>query len=347
LSRLQTESAGENAGDNTAQENLQRIMQLENWLQSLPDYDFTNIRPASSDASFRRYFRVDRVHDARSLIVMDAPPAHENIEPFLHVTHMLRHAGVHAPEILAQDIERGFVLMSDLGDRPYLGELNADTADALYADAISTLVCMQMIENGLPRYDADRLRSEMDLFEPWYLNRHLGVELDAGQRSELEHIFALLIESALSQPQVFVHRDYHSRNLMRVDDINPGVIDYQDAVIGPITYDLVSLFKDCYIEWPRERVERWLDVWLGKTSIDIDVDHSAFLRWFDLMGVQRHLKVLGIFARLNYRDGKPRYLDDLPLTLKYVIDTCHHYAELAPLLKLLQTTVLTRQGVPQ
>jgi hypothetical protein len=254
---------------------------------------------------------------------------------------------VHAPQILAQDTSLGFVLMSDLDDRCYLNELNADTADALYGDAISALVSMQMIQNGLPPYDAGRLQAEMDLFEPWYLNRHLGIELDANQRGELENIFALLIQSALSQPQVFVHRDYHSRNLMLVDDINPGVIDYQDAVIGPVTYDLVSLFKDCYIEWPRHKVERWLDVWLGKTSIDIDVDHATFLRWFDLMGVQRHLKVLGIFARLNYRDGKPRYLDDMPLTLKYVIDTCHHYAELAPLLKLLQKTVLTRRSKPR
>ena len=340
MSRPQQNDTGQEHGQ-------QRLVLLENWLQSLTDDVFTNIRPASADASFRRYFRVDRVQNAPSLIVMDAPPALEDIRPFLHVTRLLRGAGVHAPEILAQDTELGFVLLSDLGDRPYLDELNADTAESLYSDAITTLVNMQLIEDGLPRYDAGRLQAEMDLFEPWYLNRHLGIELDASQRGELGKIFALLIQSAQSQPQVFVHRDYHSRNLMRVDDNNPGVIDYQDAVFGPVTYDLVSLFKDCYIEWPRERVEHWLDLWLGRTSIDIEVDYAAFLRWFDLMGVQRHLKVLGIFARLNYRDGKPRYLDDLPLTLKYVIDTCHQYDELAPLLELLETTVLTAQGAPR
>jgi hypothetical protein len=341
LSRLQPENTGDNTGQADSQK---RLALLENWLRSLTDFAFTDLRPTSSDASFRRYFRVDRVHDARSLIVMDAPPELEDIGPFLHVTGLLRDAGVHAPEILAQDTGRGFVLLSDLGDIPYLDALDDDTAETLYGDAISALVNMQQIEDGLPHYDAGRLQAEMDLFEPWYLNRHLGIELDAGQRGELEKIFALLIESALSQPQVFVHRDYHSRNLMLVDDINPGVIDYQDAVIGPVTYDLVSLFKDCYIEWPRHRVEHWLDVWLGKTSIEIDVEHSRFLRWFDLMGVQRHLKVLGIFARLNYRDGKSRYLGDLPLTLKYVTDTCRQYAELAPLLELLQATVLTQRG---
>jgi len=337
LSRPQTDRAGQ-------EHSQQRLDALENWLQSQADYAFTNIRPASSDASFRRYFRVDRVHDARSLIVMDAPPELEDIGPFLHVTRLLRNAGVHAPEILAKDTRLGFVLMSDLGNRPYLGELNNDTAESLYKDAIDTLVNMQQIEDDLPRYDAGRLQAEMDLFETWYLNRHLGIELDPARRGELAKIFALLIQSALSQPQAFVHRDYHSRNLMLVDDINPGVIDYQDAVIGPVTYDLVSLFKDCYIEWPRDRVEHWLEIWLGRTSIDIDVDYATFLQWFDMMGVQRHLKVLGIFARLNYRDGKPRYLDDLPLTLKYVIDTCRHYAELAPLQELLQSTVLAQPG---
>ena len=183
---------------------------------------------------------------------------------------------------------------------------------------------------------ANALLDEMGLFEPWYLNRHLRIELDAAQKSTLEAVFQLLIDSALEQPRVFVHRDYHSRNLMLVDDNNPGVIDYQDAVIGPVTYDLVSLFKDCYIEWPRDTVENWLDQYLQHTAVVIPENRSRFIRWFDLMGVQRHLKVLGIFARLNYRDGKSQYLHDLPLTLKYVVDACKQYEELSPLLGLLE-----------
>ncbi len=186
---------------------------------------------------------------------------------------------------------------------------------------------------------AQRLQTEMGLFETWYLNRHLGVQLDARQQQTLAQCCKLLIDNATQQPQVFVHRDYHSRNLMKTSSNNPGVIDYQDAVIGPISYDLVSLFKDCYIEWPRDRIEAWLKNYLA--TAQLKVDFKTFLRWFDLMGVQRHLKVLGIFSRLNYRDGKAQYLDDLPLTLKYVVDVCERYAELKPLLELLQTCVLS------
>ena len=271
---------------------------------------------------------------------MDAPPDKEDCEPFVHITRLLRSVHVNAPEIVTMDLEQGFLLLADLGDRQYLDFLDESSCDRLYRDALTALVNMQRIQDHLPAYDRQRLIDEMGLFEPWYLNTHLGIELDVKQKSILASIFDLLIESAAQQPRVFVHRDYHSRNLMLVDDNNPGVIDYQDAVIGPVTYDLVSLFKDCYIEWPAERIERWLDDYLQLTPIDISVDRDRFIRWFDLMGVQRHLKVLGIFARLNYRDGKPQYLDDLPLTLKYVLEACNRYDELLPLRELLESTAL-------
>ena len=273
---------------------------------------------------------------------MDAPPDKEDCNPFIYITGLLRDAGVNAPAIHQMDQENGFLLLDDLGHKPYLDYLDDNTADELYADALSALIHMQNIDRDseLPSYDQQRLQDEMNLFEPWYLNRHLDIALTNQQKASMQQIFDLLIKSAQEQPQVFVHRDYHSRNLMLLEENNPGVIDYQDAVIGPVTYDLVSLFKDCYIEWPRKKVEAWLDSFLQQTDLPFDFDGSQFIRWFDLMGVQRHLKVLGIFARLNYRDGKPQYLNDLPLTLKYVVDTCKRYDELSPLLNLLDETVL-------
>lgn len=320
---------------------------LKNWLASISEYSLSDIRPASADASFRRYFRVTDNNDGNTYIVMDAPPDKEDCTAFIHITHLLRDVQVNAPEILKQNKEQGFLLLGDLGDQPYLDHLQNKHADALYKDAISTLVLMQKINNNLPLYDKQRLHDEMDLFESWYLNKHLNVTLNDKQQSVLENIFALLIKNAIEQPQVFVHRDYHSRNLMVIDngnpEDNPGVIDYQDAVIGPVTYDLVSLFKDCYIEWPRKKVENWLDDYLNKTEHTFD--RQQFIRWFDLMGVQRHLKVLGIFSRLNYRDGKQQYMDDLPLTLKYIVDTCQLYEDLKPLHRLLQQLVLDHPGV--
>ena len=318
---------------------------LEKWLESNTDNVFADIRPASSDASFRRYFRVTDSATKNTFIVMDAPPDKEDCSPFIHITELLRGAGVHAPEILHKDLDKGFLLLEDLGDQQYLDHLDETSSEQLYTDALAALVRMQNIEDGLPLYNRKRLLDEMELFEPWYLNRHLDIELTDDQTTYLYQIFDMLIKSAQEQPQVFVHRDYHSRNLMLLDDNNPGVIDYQDAVIGPVTYDLVSLFKDCYIEWPREGVEVWLDRYLQQTHINIDADRTQFIRWFDFMGVQRHLKVLGIFARLNYRDSKPQFLDDLPLTLKYIIDTCNQYEELSPLLNMMEETVLQQQGV--
>jgi N-acetylmuramate 1-kinase len=323
---------------NTIAQSQDRLTLLQQWLNTLAASNFSTLEPASSDASFRRYFRVQDKAAGESRIVMDAPPDKEDCSSFIHVTELLRNAGVNAPAILAQDLTLGFLLLEDLGNQPYLDLLNETTADALYSDAIKTIIKMQSIGNDLPKYDPQRLQTEMDLFETWYLSRHLDISLDSAQQKSLTATFKLLINTALQQPQVFVHRDYHSRNLMKTENNNPGVIDYQDAVIGPITYDLVSLFKDCYIEWPRARVEGWLRNYLAQANLDVDFE--TLLRWFDFMGVQRHLKVLGIFSRLNYRDGKSQYLHDLPLTLKYVTETCQRYQELLPLHELLQSCVL-------
>lgn len=320
---------------------MDRLTQLQQWLESVAENTYTDIQPASADASFRQYFRVLNSKQKRHYIVMDAPPDKEDCHPFIHVTELLRGVGVNAPEIFARDVSQGFLLLADLGNRPYLDELNQESAGALYSDAIDALIKMQTIEAILPAYDKTLLQNEMALFETWYLKRHLNISLTPLQKEQLASVFALLISNAEEQPQVFVHRDYHSRNLMITDNNNPGVIDYQDAVNGPITYDLVSLFKDCYIEWPREKVEQWLAIYLSRLSITYSITTETLIRWFDLMGVQRHLKVLGIFARLNYRDGKAQYLDDLPLTLKYVVETCERYPELAPLKQLLDETVLS------
>ncbi len=332
---------------------LDRKQLLQHWLGTLSGYRFSATTPASADASFRRYFRTRDENSGCSFIIMDAPPEQEDCEPFIRVTQILRSAGVNAPEILAENTEQGFLLLTDLGDQPYLNHLNDRHAETLYSDAITALVRMQNIKDDalseLPLYDAPRLRDEMQLFEDWYLNRHLGVQLDAQHSASLDAMFELLIASALEQPQVFVHRDYHSRNLMLTAHDNPGVIDYQDAVIGPCSYDLVSLLKDCYIEWPREKIEHWLHDYFLKSRVahQYELQLPQFIRWFDFMGVQRHLKVLGIFARLNYRDGKAQYLYDLPLTLKYVLDTCARYEELAPLQQLLEQTVLPHPKVEQ
>ena len=315
---------------------MDRLTQLQQWLDSLADNTYADLQPASADASFRQYFRVTNKQENKTYVVMDAPPDKEDCHPFVLVTDLIRGVGVNAPDIIAIDIQQGFLLLDDLGNDPYLNHLADDTADGLYIDAIEALVKMQTIDGMLPAYDETLLQTELDLFETWYLNRHLDTQLDQQQKTTLGSIFTLLINNAKEQPQVFVHRDYHSRNLMITNEDNPGVIDYQDAVIGPITYDLVSLFKDCYIEWPREKVERWLDQYLARITPTHFIEKETLLRWFDLMGVQRHLKVLGIFARLSYRDRKSQYLNDLPLTLKYVIDTCTFYSELQPLKQLLE-----------
>ncbi|MDT8387733.1 MAG: phosphotransferase [Thiogranum sp.] len=294
--------------------------------------------PASSDASFRRYFRVQQ--NGTSYILMDAPPAQEDCRPFAQVTQLFLGLGLHVPELIASDLERGFLLLGDLGSRLYLDELHEDTADRLYGDALGALATLQSCgpagECSLPVYDRRLLMSEMALFSDWLLDRHLGMTLESAEQDALQRIFGLLADSALGQPVVCVHRDFHSRNLMVTPVHNPGILDYQDAVLGPVTYDLVSLLRDCYIAWPRERVEGWV---LGYRELALQMgilrpgqaDEATFLRWFDWMGVQRHLKAAGIFARLNDRDGKPTYLRDIPRTLGYVVDVCSRYPELAGL----------------
>jgi N-acetylmuramate 1-kinase len=333
-----------------------RLQLLTEWLQRTLRYDFT-IAVASADASFRRYFRVTpRSSDAPiagTLIAMDAPPAKENLAPYLQVANLLVAAGVNAPKVLERELEQGFLLISDLGSRTYLAELNesqtdAARADALYSDALDALLQMQRIAigSGFPSYDSASLQREMQLFIDWYLGKHLGRTLSPAAQSALQAAFAELIRSALAQPQVFVHRDYHSRNLMAVrtdpgsslGNRNPGVLDFQDAVVGPVTYDLVSLLRDCYVAWPLARVHGWALAYRERAhaaGIDVGSDPQLFLRWFDLMGVQRHLKAVGIFARLWHRDGKSGYLGDVPRTLAYIRQVLPQYPELEPLARIV------------
>jgi aminoglycoside/choline kinase family phosphotransferase len=299
------------------------------------------LQRASNDASFRSYWRT-RSAD-RSWIVMDAPPDKEDIRPWLEVADRLARAGLHVPEIQAADPDRGFVLMEDLGDRILLPELTVSSVDRHYADATDALLTMQLHADtaGLPDYDEARLVAEMELMPEWLLQRHLGHALECEEWDVIESAFRALVTSACAQTRVFVHRDYHSRNLLITDRDNPGVIDFQDAVRGPVTYDLVSLLRDCYIEWPREQVEAWAEAYrLRLSAAGIAVpDAAAFLRAFDLMGVQRHLKVLGIFCRLWYRDGKAGYLQDLPLVWKYARDVGRRHPEIAPLVDLIERCI--------
>ena len=303
----------------------QRLQGLERWLSSLPGPPIRRVTPASVDASFRRYFRVHR--DDGTQVAMDAPPDRESIDSWLRVARLLAGTGVNVPRILAFDAAQGFVLISDLGSLQYL-EAFAKGADPepLYADAIDALLRLQARGTAgaheLPRYDQGLLRQEMELFPEWFVGRHLGLELAAEDRRAIDATFEWLSEEALAQPAVLVHRDYHSRNLMVCPGSNPGIIDFQDAVRGPISYDLVSLLKDCYIVWPRARLSGWLDRYREgalRLGLDAGRDRDEFLRWFDRMGLQRHIKVLGIFARLWYRDGKPGFLADLPRVLDYTL----------------------------
>jgi N-acetylmuramate 1-kinase len=316
-----------------------RRLALERWLSAqLPGQSFS-LAPASEDASFRRYFRAS-FDDGRSFVAMDAPPDREDCRPFVKVAALLHAAGVHAPQVHAQDLDAGFLLLSDLGTRTYLAELNLVNANALMGDAITTLVAWQRATRAgvLPPYDEALLRREMNLFPEWYVGRHLERTLTPSQRNTLEDIFACLVKSALAQPSVYVHRDYMPRNLM-VSEPNPGVLDFQDAVEGPITYDVVSLLRDAFLSWPEEQVLDWSVRYWEKAKaarLPVDADFGEFWRGLEWMGLQRHLKVLGIFARINYRDGKPKYLADTPRFLAYARAVAGRYRELAPLLGLLE-----------
>lgn len=313
-----------------------RLQQLTDWVQS--ERPHANLQVASADASFRRYFRV--TEGSNSWIAMDAPPEKETLEPFIDITERLIQASVNAPKIYQQSLEQGFLLLGDLGDTPYLSALNDKQADALYGDAFKALLQIQTADtSNLPVYDEALLQQEMNLMPEWFLSKHLGVSLSNQEQSDLQSVFELLIKTALDQPQVFVHRDYHSRNLMVTTSENPGVIDYQDAVLGPVCYDLVSLLRDCYIAWPVQQVRQWVTeyrVLAQQQGIIPEVDDKLFQQWFDWMGLQRHIKVLGIFARLNHRDGKAHYLNDLPLTLSYVMNVAANYPEMKPLVDIFQ-----------
>jgi len=319
--------------------NDQRLQQLKHWLTQHLNSDQYEITVASADASFRRYFRVH--YQSGTMIAMDAPPDKEDCAPFVKIARLLFNAGIHAPEIIAEDHDQGFLLLSDLGDTEYLSVLDENTADSLYKDAIDSIIRIQSVSSDkLPAYDRALLNTEMQLFIDWFLQQHLGLSLTDEQQQNLELSFECLIENALQQPAVFVHRDYHSRNLMKLNTNNPGVIDFQDAVSGAISYDLASLLKDCYISWPRAQIEKWVSYYLEqayeKKLIDRVFNLNDVLFWFDLMAVQRHLKAIGIFARLNIRDGKPGYLNDIPRTFSYIIDSCERYPALAPLKNTLQ-----------
>jgi aminoglycoside/choline kinase family phosphotransferase len=311
---------------NTTHDPRQEAIQV--WLTDLFNDKPFKLTAASNDASFRRYFRITTADN--SFIVMDAPPDKEDTIPFINIASALFKHNIHVPEILAKDVESGFLLLTDFGSTAYLDKLHQDTADDLYQHAIHALVQMQAIDAtkiAIPRYSETKVLEELTLFPEWFLGKHLGIQ----PPDFLSHTFKLLITNALDQPQVFVHRDYHSRNLMLPSESYPGIIDFQDAVIGPISYDLVSLLRDCYIEWPNDKVEQWLAYYFTlaqqQNLIDQHIDLARFARWFDLMGLQRHLKVLGIFCRLNYRDNKSNYLNDLPLTLNYVKAVCEQYDE--------------------
>ena len=313
-----------------------RLADLTGWVFEDLGFAGGSIAPASADASFRRYFRVTRGAD--TYIAMDAPPDKEDLGPFLSVARLLLGIGVNVPMILARDQKRGFLLLSDLGVRQYLDELAADgAADRLYADALAALSTMQTADGAmsrdLPRYSHALLMREMELMPEWFLRAHLGLQVSAGERGMLDGLFEILAQSALAQPAAFVHRDYHSRNLLVTEADNPGILDFQDAVWGAVTYDLASLLKDCYIAWPAPRVRAWALQYrerLLAEGFPLGATEAQFLRWFDLMGLQRHIKVLGIFARLFYRDGKPQYLGDLPRVLRYTREAAEAYPETAP-----------------
>ncbi|KPG78271.1 aminoglycoside phosphotransferase family protein [Pseudomonas sp. RIT-PI-o] len=316
-------------------EQLAKLFAEQGWGTVPP----ATLTAASSDASFRRYFRWEG--DGRSFVVMDAPPPQENCKPFVDIAFLLAKSGINVPKIYAEDLERGFLLLNDLGNKTYLDVIDGENADALFHDALQALLAFQQLPMvaPLPGYDVALLRRELELFPEWYVKHELGIKFDAAQQQQWQHISELLIDSALAQPKVLVHRDYMPRNLM-LSEPNPGVLDFQDAVYGPVTYDVTCLFKDAFLSWPEERVRGWLEsYWQQASALDIPVqtDFEDFLRASDLMGVQRHLKVIGIFARICHRDGKPRYLADVPRFFSYIEAVIARRPELAELQALFSS----------
>ena len=322
-----------------------RLAQLNDWLASTGLVEVGTGRPASVDASFRRYFRYDVVPAMQdklgaTLVAMDAPPERENVPAFIHVQGLLFDAGVTVPAIAARNVEQGFLLLGDLGTTTYLARLSSDNAAFMYSDAVDALLKFQMASQPgvLPEFDRAFVLRELNIFPEWYLNRHLGVTLDDKQQAQLDKVFEAIASNVLAQQQVFMHRDFHSRNLMFLDQGNPGVLDFQDAVYGPVTYDLASLLRDAYIQWDEEIVLDWVvRYWQSAkgAGLPVNPDIDAFYRDFEFMAMQRHLKILGIFCRLNYRDNKSHYMGDLPTVIDYVRKTANRYTELKPLLRLL------------
>ncbi len=324
----------------------ERIFQLKNWLITQLNTEEFSLLPVTNDASFRRYYRVTLA--GAILIAMDAPPDKEDCHPFVNLSQRLIDSGLNAPEVIAKQFEQGFLLLTDLGSQLYLDQLSmasTQQVENLYAAAINALIVMQVHTSSkdISNYDHRLLHAEMNLFRDWLVSQHLHYQLSSQQTIELADCFEKLSQSALSQPCVFVHRDYHSRNLMVVPKHNPGILDFQDAVKGPITYDLVSLLRDCYIAWPLDQVNRWaLSYYQLAQSADLmkGIDENEFLRWFDWMGIQRHLKASGIFARLYHRDGKSGYLKDIPRTLNYIVEVAGNYPELLSLSELVRDLIL-------
>ena len=320
-----------------------RQQQLGAWLNTVLQQANFSLTIASADASFRRYFRVNLVAPYlgfHTLIAMDAPPPQENCTPFVNIAKLFLDAGLNVPKLIAQDLTHGFLLLSDLGDDTYLSQLNSESAPKLYLDATNALIKLQIAskENVLPKYDETLLTREMQLFPDWYVSKHLNVSLTGEQQVILKNTFEVLNKNIISQGQVYVHRDFHSRNLMITKENNPGVLDFQDAVYGAISYDLVSLLKDAYISWQEEQIIDWaVRYWqpAKKAGLPVPDDFSEFYRDFEWMGAQRHIKVLGIFARLSHRDGKDGYLKDMPLVMIYLRKVCERYVELRPMLRLL------------
>ena len=319
-----------------------RSQQLQHWLEGLGYSDY-RLSPASEDASFRSYLRLEAGGD--TFIVMDAPPDKESCVSFIQVAEKLRNAQLNAPEVIAQDLGLGFLLLTDFGNDSYLSQLDETSMQALYSDALDALHRMQSLVDGndLPDYDEKLLLQEMDLFHDWFLNRLLDIHLDADQLACWNRIKRELVDNAIAQPRVFVHRDYHSRNLMKLGVGNPGILDFQDAVLGPITYDLVSLLRDCYIAWPLDQVEAMVQEFYQQAVADqrVDVDADQFVYWFDLMGIQRHLKAIGIFSRLKIRDGKAGFLMDIPRILEYVLEVSSRNSALNELHDLVESLDLT------
>ncbi len=328
-----------------------RLQKINDWLAGELGLAPFRLESASADASFRRYFRmIPTDAEGQTLVVMDAPPNQESLEPFLTIAGQLFDIGLNVPEIVARNVAEGFLLLGDLGSTSYLDRLSDNTADRLYRDALKALGILQSRgPTSLPAYDQSLLLTEMALFRDWFIAKHLDIVLTAAEDRQLTSLFEMLADCALGQPQVPVHRDYHSRNLMVGAD-NPGIIDFQGAVIGPVTYDLVSLLRDCYIAWPEEQVAKWVESY-HDIALDYGILHQPnapqFRQWFDWMGVQRHLKALGLFARLSHRDGKSGYLAEIPRTLNYLIEVSAKYAKLQPLHKLLVDKVAPALGAHQ